>query len=115
MLGKYLLKKKLKKLGYDWIPITSLALEDYRNQVRGNKNESKWTLQRKLNRNFYVGKLDLERSSNNYLHIRFGALTIIYRKDINMIIGITNHRHGWTSYEIDTELKNKLNKIYGLA
>lgn len=114
MLGKYLFKKKLKKIGYDWIPITSLALEDYRNQVKNNKYESKWTLERKLNRNFYVGVVDNDRSDDKFIHKKFGALTIIYRKDINMIIGITNHRHGWNGYEIDIDLKNKLNKIYGL-
>lgn len=115
MIGKFLLKKKLKKLGYEFIPITSTALNDYRTQVRNNQHESKWTLERKLNRNFYVGKIDDERSNEKFIHKKFGALTIIYRKDINMIIGITNHRHGWNGYEIDMELKNKLNKIYGLA
>jgi hypothetical protein len=115
MLGKILLKRKLKKLGYEFIPITSTALNDYRTRVKGNLTESKWTLERKLNRNFYIGKLDVENSDNHYLHINFGALTIIYRKDNNTIIGVTNHRHGWTGCEIDLELKEKLNKIYGLA
>jgi hypothetical protein len=32
-----------------------------------------------------------------------------------MIVGITNHRHGWNGCEIDSNLKQELNKLYGLA
>jgi hypothetical protein len=114
MIKKILLKRKLSKLGYPFIPITSTALNDYRTRVRGNLHESDWVLQKKLNRNFYMGVVDEERSDDRILHKKFGALTIIYRLDTNVIVGVTNHKHGWYGCEIDKEMKNKMNKIYGL-
>jgi hypothetical protein len=109
---KWLLKRKLDKLGYRWIPISEYALLDYRHHVKGNSNEDTWTLERKLNRNFQMASIIKEEG--NLIHKSFGALTIIYDVSKNMIVGITNHRGNEYVTEVDKELKNKLNKIYGL-
>jgi hypothetical protein len=113
---KWLLKMKLKKLGYEWIQISEYALLDYRHHVKNNKSEDTWTLERKLNRNFYMAEVDSSHDeSDGYIYKKFGALTIIYNKEQKVIVGITNHRGNEYVTEVDKELKNKLNKIYGLA
>jgi hypothetical protein len=113
-MKKWLLRRKLKKLNMDWIEISEYALLDYRHQVKGNRDENTWTLERKLNRNWYMAVQVYENEKDNIIHKKFGALTIIYDKSKNMIVGITNHRHGWNGCEIDSNLKQELNKLYGL-
>jgi hypothetical protein len=109
---KWLLKKKLEKLNYNWIPISEYALLDYRHQVKNNKSEDTWTLERKLNRNWYMSKFI--KQEGNLIHRSFGALTIIYNESKNIIVGITNHKGNKYVAEVDKDLKNKLNKLYGL-
>lgn len=113
---KWLLKKKLEKLNYKWIPISEYALLDYRHQVKNNKYEDTWTLERKLNRNWYMAKIDDKHDKiDGYIHKKFGALTIIYDISKNMIVGITNHKGEKYVAEVDKDFKNKLNKLYGLV
>lgn len=115
MIKKWLLKKKLVKVGYEWVDISSMALMDYRYQVKGNKHEDIWTLERKLNRNYQMAEIDTSHDeSDGYIHKNFGALKIIYDKSKNMIVGVVNHRGTGYQQDIDKHLKEKLNKIYGL-
>jgi hypothetical protein len=86
-----------------------MARLDYRHQVKGNKNEDTWTLERKLNRNYQMAIVDSSHDdSDGYIHKNFGALKIIYDKSKNEIVGITNHRGGWNGCEIDLQLKKNL-------
>ena len=112
IIEKFMLKRELKKSKYPWVNITPMALLDYRYQVKGNSKEPTWLLERKLNRNFYLAKQVHEDKEHNIIHKKFGALTIIYDTYLEMIIGIVNHKGQWFEYQIDKELKNKLNKLY---
>ena len=91
-----------------------MALLDYRYQVRGNSKEDTWTLERKLNRNWYMAKEVREDKENKLIIKKFGALTIIYDTYLEMIIGITNHKYGHYDNEIDENLKANLNRLYGI-
>ena len=112
IIEKFILKRELKKANYPWINITPMALLDYRYQVKGNSKEPTWLLERKLNRNFYLAEQVYEDKEHNIIHKKFGALTIIYDTYLELIIGIVNHRGQWFEYQIDKDLKNKLNKLY---
>jgi hypothetical protein len=114
MIKKWLLKKRLDKLNLEWIEITNYALLDYRYQVKGNQYESTWTLERKLNRNWQIATVVYD--SEKIIHKSFGMLRIIFDKEQNKIVGITNHRGNYKdNTPIDKELKVKMYKIYGLA
>jgi hypothetical protein len=110
---KWLLKKKLERLNMNWIEISDYTLHDYRHQVKGNFRESIWVLKKKLNRNWQIATIVYE--TDKAIHKSFGMLRIIFDKELNKIIGITNHRGNYKdNTPIDKELKAKMNKIYWL-
>ena len=107
-----LLKRQAKKEGYPLIHIPSRVIEKYRNDVRGNSNDSDLTCILKLSRNFYSGQQI--HKDNKFLVIAYGCLCIHYDRITQCVYKVVNYRE--YSCEkigvINEELKSKLNRLY---
>ena len=107
-----LIKRQAKKEGYPIIYIPNRVIEKYRNDVRGNSNDSDLTCILKLSRNFYSGQQI--HKDNKYITIAYGCLHIYYDRINQTIFKVTNYKE--YSCEkigiINEELKEKLNKLY---
>ena len=109
-----LIKRKAKKEGYPLIHIPSRVVEKYRNDVRGNSNDSDLTCILKLSRNFYSGERISE--DGRYITIAYGCLHIHYDRINQCIYKVINFNYKTYGCEItgiiDYELKDKIHKLY---
>jgi len=107
-----LLKRQSKKEGYPLIEVNQNAIDKFKSDVKGNSKCSDSLAILKIIRNYYCGqkatRFDITTSSYGCLHIELD-------RKMNIIIDVKNHReYGCYSGDIDSVLKNKLNKLYGI-
>ena len=107
-----LIKRKAKKEGYPLIHIPSRVIEKYRNDVRGNSNDSDLTCILKLSRNFYAGQQI--HKDNKYITIAYGCLHIYYDRINCCVYKVVNYRYYGCDKigNIDEVIKSKLNELY---
>ena len=109
-----LIKRQAKKEGYPIIYIPNRVIEKYRNDVRGNSEDSDLICILKLSRNFYSGQQI--HKDNKYITIAYGCLHIHYDRINCCIYKCINYKE--YSCEkiglINEELKEKLNSLYGI-
>lgn len=98
----------------DNIKITDLALESYKNFVRGNQDLDNEVLTNKLKRNFLVGNVTSRRE--HYVRKTYGNMIMhCYTVGDEVIIKSLYNRKGYNrDYKINEELKEKIDKIYNL-
>lgn len=110
-------KIKLKTQGLEYIEVSEQALEDYRNFVKDNEEESIVISLIKINRNYQCSKVT--RSTKNYITKEYGNLDIRYSKDKNMITSIRNINFrevtykGARTFNIDWDCKKKFDIVLG--
>lgn len=113
MIKEYFVNKKLnKEFGISLIKINENCINKYRNTVRGNKEDKNYICLMKLNRNYILGKKVFE--NRRYIIKAYGNLRIKYNKEENMIVDIHNDKGMGKEFNINAEMKDKLNKIMKL-
>lgn len=96
------------------IKVTDLALDSYRNFVRGNKDLDNETLTNKLKRNYLVGNVTSRKE--HYIRKTYGNMIMhCYTVGDEVIIKSLYNRRGTArDYKINKELKEKIDNIYNL-
>lgn len=113
MIKEYFVNKKLnKEFGVGLIQANKNCIDKYRRYVRGNREDKDYVCLMKLNRNYILGKKIFE--SGEYIIKAYGNLRIKYNKEENMLVDMYNEKGLNRSFNINTEIKDKLNKIMKL-
>jgi hypothetical protein len=109
MFKRFLLKKKMKQYGFQYIKVPKDIIDKYRNTTKKNAYISDREIEFKIIREYYSASV---QSRNNIRDIvTYGFLRIIKDNKRNMIIDIHNsksNRNGKIKYDI----KDLLNSIY---
>ena len=106
--------RNAQKLGFPLLNVSDEIIKKFKNTVKGNKNISDREAIKKINRDMYSGE-ELYQNEVKIL-IGYGYLRIHYSKKLKMIYDIQNYRpySDRKCGRINQEIRNELNKIYGL-
>lgn len=96
---------------YKIFRISDEVYDYYISEVKNNKNESRDIATKKLSRNVHCSKCAGERDGKS-LHY-YGNLALLVKDD--EIVWIHNYRDKINNFNIDFELKNKLDMEFGLV
>lgn len=109
MFKQFLLKKKMKQYGFEYIKVPKEIIDKYRKTTKKNAHLSDKEIEWKLNREMYSGQVQSKNDIRIIVH--YGYLKIV--KDIkrNLIIDIHNS-HSNRNGNIKYGVKDKLNSIY---
>ena len=83
-----ILKQKLKENGYQWIKVPKHIIKKYRNTTNKNKDLDSFTIQYKLNREFYSSSKDSINEDRDICY--YGYLKITKSNKTNTITDIHN-------------------------
>lgn len=94
--------------------ITKGVYTYYKNMVKNNKNDTYILIRKKLSRNWILSELVKDNSDEEYECRRYGNLYMwLYRKT-NRIVWLQNVKGVRIEFNIDLDLKDKLNKELGI-
>lgn len=94
------------------LKITKGTFYHYIYNIKGNKDDKYIDVRKKLTRNWLLGKtID---SDKNYEWRRYGNLFMCLHSDTDRIIWLENIKGLKTQFDIDMELKKKIEKELGI-
>jgi hypothetical protein len=104
-----LLKQKLKVNGYTWIKVPKDIIKKYRDTTNKNKDLDDFTIEYKLNREFYSSSLDSINEDRDI--VNYGYLRITKNNKTNTITDIHNSKNNRCG-KIKYKEKEKITSIY---
>lgn len=94
--------------------ITKGVYTYYKNMVKNNENIDYLNIRKKLTRDWILSELVKDNSDEEYQCGRYGNLYMWLHRKTNRIVWLQNVRGIRTEFNIDLELKDKLNRELGI-
>jgi hypothetical protein len=104
-----ILKQKLKENGFKWLKVPKKIIKKYRDTTNKNKDLDNFTIQYKLNREFYSSSKDSINEDRDICY--YGYLKITKSNKTNTIINIHNSKSNRCG-RIHDDVKKAITKIY---
>jgi hypothetical protein len=109
MLKQFLLKRKMKQYGFQYINVPKTIINKYRKTTKNNKFLTDKEIEFKINREYYSASIDSSNEIRNI--VNYGFLKMVRDNKRNLIIDIHNSKSNRCG-KIKYDVKDLLNSIY---